>query len=154
MGNSNLRIFQQNIKTMYNLINSKKSILILTFFTIALHTVSCYDEETNNLKSRMFRKQPLSNSNERKLNQKNEPSSKSFKTSKNVESIDKTKCLNYFSKCNKEMRSMIDCNSETEWGQLGFIDCCITCFKVTRKWKRDERKRRINERKPRGNSGD
>jgi len=67
---------------------------------------------------------------------------------------DKTKCLNYFSKCNKEMKSMIDCNNETQWGQLGFIHCCKTCFKITRKWKREERKRRINERKPKGNSGD
>merc|ERR1712110_793686 len=140
--------------TMYNLINIKKSILILISFTIALHAVSCYDEDKTNPKSRMFRKQSLSNSDERKLNQKNELSSKSSKIYKNAQSIDKTKCLNYFSKCNKEMKSMIDCNNETQWGQLGFIHCCKTCFKITRKWKREERKRRINERKPKGNSGD
>jgi len=45
---------------MYNLIISKKSILILTVFTLALHTVRCDGEDSSNLSNRMFKKKPLS----------------------------------------------------------------------------------------------
>jgi len=144
---------------MYNLINSKKSILILTVFTIALHTVRCDGEDSSNIKNRMFKKQPLSNSDEllsdsdvRILsNDSDSPvdNSKSiFGVHKESTSIDNTKCKDYYPECKQDMKSMIECNSEYWLGQPGFIYCCQQCFKVTKKWKRQERIRRRKERKP------
>jgi len=144
---------------MYNLIISKKSILILTVFTLALHTVRCDGEDSSNLSNRMFKKKPLpssvdllSDSDVRILsNDSDSPVDKSknstiiFGVHKESTSIDNTKCKDYYPECKQDMKSMIDCNSEYWLGQPGFIYCCQQCFKVTKKWKRQERKK---ERKP------
>merc|ERR1712183_564303 len=143
-------------KTMYNLIISKKSILIFTVFTLALHTVRCDGEDSSNLSNRMFKKKPLpssvdllSDSDVRILsNDSDSPVDKSknstiiFGVHKESTSIDNTKCKDYYPECKQDMKSMIDCNSEYWLGQPGFIYCCQQCFKVTKKWKRQEREKR------------
>jgi len=154
---------------MFNLTISKKSILILTVFTLTLHTVRCDGEDTSNLSNRMFKKKPsssyttgelsssdelLSDSDVRILsNDSDSPVDKSknstiiFGVHKESESNDNTKCKDYYPECKQDIKSMTNCNSEYKLGQPGFIYCCQQCFQVTKKWRRQERIRRREERK-------
>merc|ERR1712183_854229 len=101
----------------------------------------------SNLSNRMFKKKPLSSSDEllsdsdvRILsNDSDSPIDKSknstitFGVHKESESIDNTKCKDHYPECKQDIKSMTDCNSEYKLGQPGFIYCCQQCFQVTKK---------------------